>query len=75
MIGVIDALLVCVFLFFYVGLFYNLPILFAGVRDFRRYASRKQKKFVIERKDLPVFSSVLPLKKSIVCFFCFRIRC
>jgi cellulose synthase/poly-beta-1,6-N-acetylglucosamine synthase-like glycosyltransferase len=64
MIGVIDALLVAVFLFFYVGLFYNLPILFAGVRDFRRYASRKQKKFVIERKDLPVFSLILPVKNE-----------
>ena len=52
------------FLFFYIGLFYNLPILFAGVRDFKRYSSRSQKKFVIERKDLLVFSVILPVKNE-----------
>jgi cellulose synthase/poly-beta-1,6-N-acetylglucosamine synthase-like glycosyltransferase len=36
MIGFIELSLICVFLFFYAGLFYNLPVLAAGVWDIRR---------------------------------------
>jgi cellulose synthase/poly-beta-1,6-N-acetylglucosamine synthase-like glycosyltransferase len=36
MIGFIELSLICVFLFFYTGLFYNLPILAAGVWNIRR---------------------------------------
>jgi len=64
MSSVIDAVLIALFLFFYVSLFYNLPILAAGVRDFLRYKSVKDKKFVIERRDLPVFSLLLPVKNE-----------
>jgi cellulose synthase/poly-beta-1,6-N-acetylglucosamine synthase-like glycosyltransferase len=64
MLSVVDFVLVGVFLFFYVSLFYNLPILAAGVRDFRRYSKRGQKKFVLQRKSLPFFSLVLPVKNE-----------
>ena len=36
MIGFIELSLICVFLFFYAGLFYNLPVLAAGVWNIRR---------------------------------------
>jgi cellulose synthase/poly-beta-1,6-N-acetylglucosamine synthase-like glycosyltransferase len=64
MFGLVDFVLVCVFVFFYVSLFYNLPILAAGVRDFRRYSKRAQKKFVLQRKSLPFFSLILPVKNE-----------
>ena len=64
MLVVIDALLVCVFVFFYVGLFYNLPILAAGVRDFRRYTKRSTRKVSLDKKSLPSFSIVLPVKNE-----------
>ena len=59
MLTIADFILVCVFLFFYVSLFYNLPILLAGVRDFRRYNKGSQKKIVMQRKSLPFFSLMI----------------
>ena len=64
MLGVIDALLVCVFVFFYVGLFYNVPILAAGVWDFKRYSKRLANKISLDRKSLPFFSIILPVKNE-----------
>ena len=64
MLVVIDVLLVCLFVFFYFGIFYNLPILAAGVRDFRRFTKRSARKVSLDRKSLPSFSVVLPVKNE-----------
>ncbi|MGE5637877.1 MAG: glycosyltransferase [Chloroflexota bacterium] len=59
--GIIEIGLICVFLFFYVGLFYNLPVLVAGVRDIRR---RRSGHLDFKPKDLPYFSLLLPVKNE-----------
>lgn len=64
MLGVFDFIIVCLFVFFYVSLFYNLPILVAGIRDFKRYKRRGVKKFVLQKKELPFFSLILPVKNE-----------
>ena len=65
MFGLVEVALFCLFLFFYVGLFYNLPVLAAGVRDMRR--SRRVSK-PRSRGDgdggLPFISLILPVKNE-----------
>jgi cellulose synthase/poly-beta-1,6-N-acetylglucosamine synthase-like glycosyltransferase len=63
--SVAEILLVFVFLVFYVGLFYNLPILAAGVRDLRRSRRRTSKKERRESGVLPIFSIILPVKNEV----------
>jgi cellulose synthase/poly-beta-1,6-N-acetylglucosamine synthase-like glycosyltransferase len=55
-----------VFLLFYVGLFYNLPVLAAGVRDLRRGGKRRgEEKLVVAGEGLPRFSVILPVKNEV----------
>ena len=63
MLGLVDFVLLGVFLSFYVGLFYNLPVLAAGVRDLRRkrILPKKTSSFEVE---LPSFSVILPVKNE-----------
>lgn len=61
MIGIFEIALICVFLFFYIGLFYNLPVLAAGVGDIRK---RHPKHSNFERQDLPFFSLIVPVKNE-----------
>ena len=53
-----------VFLLFYVGLFYNLPVLAAGVRDLRRGGKRRGEEKVVG-EGLPRFSVILPVKNEV----------
>ncbi|MDH5483246.1 MAG: glycosyltransferase family 2 protein [Candidatus Bathyarchaeota archaeon] len=61
MLNFVYAALICVFFLVYVWSFYNLPILIAGVRHFRR-SKRKSEKSVEE--SLPTFSIVVPVKNE-----------
>ena len=61
MLGLVEVVLIGVFLFFYVGLFYNLPVLAAGVRDIRR--SRRVSK-APSGGGLPFFSLLVPVKNE-----------
>jgi cellulose synthase/poly-beta-1,6-N-acetylglucosamine synthase-like glycosyltransferase len=63
MLGIIEFALLCVFVFFYAGLFYNLPVLAAGVRDVFRN-KRKSKKTSVGDEVLPSISIVLPVKNE-----------
>jgi cellulose synthase/poly-beta-1,6-N-acetylglucosamine synthase-like glycosyltransferase len=61
-LGIVDFVLFLVFLAFYIGLFYNLPILAAGVRDLRR--SKRHSRVRREDTFLPSFSIILPVKNE-----------
>src|SRR4030066_1341506 len=63
MFGLVEVGLLFVFLFFYVGLFYNLPVLAAGVRN-RRKSRRSPKASDGLRERLPCFSLILPVKNE-----------
>ena len=63
MLGIIELILLCIFGFFYVGLFYNLPVLAAGVRDLFKNR-RKYKASFIGDRSLPYFSIILPVKNE-----------
>ena len=52
------------FLAFYVGLFYNLPVLAAGVRDLRKSRRGVSKKKSCSGGVLPSFSIVVPVKNE-----------
>lgn len=64
MFGLVDFILLGVFLSFYVGLFYNLPVLAAGVRDLRR--SKRVFSVHVSKGEscLPSFSIILPVKNE-----------
>jgi cellulose synthase/poly-beta-1,6-N-acetylglucosamine synthase-like glycosyltransferase len=62
-LGVVDFALLFVFLAFYAGLFYNLPVLAAGVRDLRKRKRVNSIKDNFE-KALPYFSIVVPVKNE-----------
>jgi cellulose synthase/poly-beta-1,6-N-acetylglucosamine synthase-like glycosyltransferase len=65
LLSLVDSVLLFVFLTFYAGLFYNLPVLAAGVRDLRK--SRRKKKSTDnanEEKTLPCFSIIVPVKNE-----------
>jgi cellulose synthase/poly-beta-1,6-N-acetylglucosamine synthase-like glycosyltransferase len=57
----IDVFLLAVFLSFYVGLFYNLPVLAAGVRDLRKSKRAFAKRTPNNLAHLPSFSVILPV--------------
>ena len=65
MIGPLEIALLCVFLFFYVGLFYHLPVLAAGVWDIRRKrgVSKLQSRGG-GSGGLPFISLILPVKNE-----------
>lgn len=58
----IDVLLICVFGFFYAGLFYNLPVMVAGIKDLRAHSNRPKKAKPAD--ELPFFSVILPVKNE-----------
>lgn len=62
--SVAEIVLVFVFLAFYVGLFYNVPVLAAGVRDLRGNKKVRVKKHASEEAVLPCFSIVVPVKNE-----------
>jgi cellulose synthase/poly-beta-1,6-N-acetylglucosamine synthase-like glycosyltransferase len=62
LLSAVEAVLLFVFLAFYVGLLYNLPVLAAGVRDLRRSRRHVSKKEQRDEASLPSFSIVLPVK-------------
>ena len=62
--GIVDIILLAVFLAFYIGLFYNIPILTAGVLDLRRNKHLELKKSKIKETELPRFSIVVPVKNE-----------
>ena len=54
------------FAVFYIGLFYNLPVLAAGIRDLRKNGGRKSEDSISNLKgDLPLFSVILPVKNEV----------
>ena len=63
-LGIVDIILLSVFLTFYIGLFYNVPILVAGVLDLRRSKHLDPKKSGITEKDMPRFSIIVPVKNE-----------
>jgi cellulose synthase/poly-beta-1,6-N-acetylglucosamine synthase-like glycosyltransferase len=50
-----------VILIVYLWTFYNLPILFVGVRDLRR-SGKKRAKVSLKKSELPFFSIIVPVK-------------
>jgi cellulose synthase/poly-beta-1,6-N-acetylglucosamine synthase-like glycosyltransferase len=64
MLSVIDLALTCVFAVVYAWIFYNLPILAAGVRNLRRAKQRHRDQRVAEGEFLPSFSVVVPVKNE-----------
>jgi cellulose synthase/poly-beta-1,6-N-acetylglucosamine synthase-like glycosyltransferase len=64
MFGFFEVVLLCVFLFFYAGLFYNLPVLAAGVRDVRRSRRVSKLRFRGGSGGLPFISLILPVKNE-----------
>jgi cellulose synthase/poly-beta-1,6-N-acetylglucosamine synthase-like glycosyltransferase len=65
--GLVDVVLIFLFLSFYIGLFYNLPVLAAGVRDLRRSKRILSKRASTGegKTGLPSFSLVLPVKNEV----------
>ena len=63
LLNVIDSILLLLFFVFYVGLFYNLSVLAAGVRDLRKNKSLKTTKNA-NNTALPSFSIIVPAKNE-----------
>jgi cellulose synthase/poly-beta-1,6-N-acetylglucosamine synthase-like glycosyltransferase len=64
MISIVDLGLICILAFVYLWVFYNLPILAAGVKSTFR-ARKTQKLAIIQEADpLPSFSIVIPAKNE-----------
>jgi cellulose synthase/poly-beta-1,6-N-acetylglucosamine synthase-like glycosyltransferase len=64
LLSIVDSVLLFVFLAFYAGLFYNLPVLAAGVRDLRKFRRKKLREYADEETALPCFSIILPVKNE-----------
>jgi cellulose synthase/poly-beta-1,6-N-acetylglucosamine synthase-like glycosyltransferase len=64
LLSLVDSVLLFVFLTFYAGLFYNLPVLAAGVRDLRKSRRKKSTDNANEEKTLPYFSIIIPVKNE-----------
>jgi cellulose synthase/poly-beta-1,6-N-acetylglucosamine synthase-like glycosyltransferase len=64
MLSIIDFASACVFAVVYAWVFYNLPILVAGVRDLRKCRQNRQAYHYAEDKVLPSFSIVVPVKNE-----------
>jgi cellulose synthase/poly-beta-1,6-N-acetylglucosamine synthase-like glycosyltransferase len=64
LLSVVDSVLLFVFLAFYAGLFYNLPVLAAGVRDLRKCRRKKSGVNSDEESALPCFSVIVPVKNE-----------
>jgi cellulose synthase/poly-beta-1,6-N-acetylglucosamine synthase-like glycosyltransferase len=63
-LGIVDIALLFVFLAFYAGLFYNLPVLAAGVRDLRKSKKSGLREVGDRKAFLPFFSIVVPVKNE-----------
>ena len=62
--GIADFVLLFIFLAFYIGLFYNLPVLAAGVWDLKRSKKKEsplEEQYTKREKSLPSFSVILPV--------------
>jgi cellulose synthase/poly-beta-1,6-N-acetylglucosamine synthase-like glycosyltransferase len=64
MLSIIDFALVGVFAVVYAWIFYNLPILAAGVRNLRKCKQNPQAHHDVESRFLPSFSIVIPVKNE-----------
>jgi cellulose synthase/poly-beta-1,6-N-acetylglucosamine synthase-like glycosyltransferase len=64
MLSIIDFALVCVFAVVYAWVFYNLPILVAGLRNLRKCRQNPQAHHYAEGEFLPSFSIVVPVKNE-----------
>ena len=64
MIGIVDLVLICLFAVIYAWVFYNLPILAAGVRNVRKNKVKLKAHGIAEEKFLPSFSIVVPVKNE-----------
>jgi cellulose synthase/poly-beta-1,6-N-acetylglucosamine synthase-like glycosyltransferase len=64
MLSIIDFALVGVFAVVYAWIFYNLPILAAGVRNLRKCKQNHQAHHDVESGFLPSFSIVVPVKNE-----------
>jgi cellulose synthase/poly-beta-1,6-N-acetylglucosamine synthase-like glycosyltransferase len=64
MLSIIDFALVGVFAVVYAWIFYNLPILAAGVRNLRKCKQNHQAHHDVESRFLPSFSIVVPVKNE-----------
>ncbi len=62
MLGVIEIILICVFAAVYLWVFYNLPVLAAGVRESRRCKQRGKSNYTTDPEVLPTFSVIVPVK-------------
>ena len=64
MIGIVDLVLICLFAVIYAWVFYNLPILAAGVRNVRKNKGKLPAHSIAGEKFLPSFSIVVPVKNE-----------
>jgi cellulose synthase/poly-beta-1,6-N-acetylglucosamine synthase-like glycosyltransferase len=60
-LGLLDFILFFVFLAFYAGLFYNLPVLAAGVRDLQKNRKKKSRDHADKEVAFPCFSIIIPV--------------
>ena len=63
MLTIVELSFFCVFAFVYIWVFYNLPILAAGIRDLRK-KKKSPAQDSLEGKVLPSFSVILPVKNE-----------
>jgi cellulose synthase/poly-beta-1,6-N-acetylglucosamine synthase-like glycosyltransferase len=64
LLSVVDSVLLFVFLAFYAGLFYNMPVLAAGVRDLRKSRRKNSRGYADEEAALPCFSIIVPVRNE-----------
>jgi len=60
-LSIVDFTLLFIFVAFYAGLFYNLPVLAAGVRDLQKNSTNKSGEHTDEEVALPYFSIIIPV--------------
>jgi len=64
MLGIVELVLICLFTVISAWVFYNLPILAAGVRNVRKNKLKLQAHSIAEDKFLPSFSILVPVKNE-----------
>jgi cellulose synthase/poly-beta-1,6-N-acetylglucosamine synthase-like glycosyltransferase len=62
-LGIVDLVLICVFPLVYVWIFYNLPILAAGVRNLVK-SKKLEEQHVAGHRGLPSVSVIVPVKNE-----------
>jgi cellulose synthase/poly-beta-1,6-N-acetylglucosamine synthase-like glycosyltransferase len=63
MLGIVDLVLICVFMVVYGWVFYNLPILAAGVRNLVK-SKKLERRDVAGHRGLPSVSVIVPVKNE-----------